>query len=54
MKFIVISVIGQSADIEDKNIYNMLKDQKTMNSKFCEFVISNYKKWINNNREIFR
>ena len=37
------------ADIEDKNIYNMLNDQKkTMNSKFCEFVISNYKKWINN------
>ena len=41
------------ADIEDKNIYNMLNDQKkTMNSKFCEFVISNYKKWINNNQEI--
>ena len=41
------------ADIEDKNIYNMLNDQKkTMNSKFCDFVISNYRKWINNNQEI--
>ena len=35
------------SDIDDKNIINMLDDQKkTINNKFCRFVLDNYKKWI--------
>ena len=36
------------SDIEDKNIINMLDEQKkTINNKFCKFVLDNYKGWIN-------
>ena len=35
------------ADIEDKNIIGMLDDQKqTIDNKFCDFILNNYKDWI--------
>jgi len=38
------------ANIKDKHIINMLYDQKkTVDLKFCNFILNNYKNWINNN-----
>ena len=35
------------SDIEDKNIIDMLNDQKkSINNEFCKFIINNYKTWI--------
>ena len=37
------------SDIEDKNIINMLDDQKkSINTKFSKFILDNYPNWINN------
>ncbi len=41
------------SDIEDKNIINMLDEQKkTINNKFCKFILDNYKEWINDSESL--